>query len=471
MPSDNAMREETLAEISGTDSFAESLEGPLVRPGDEDYDQVRSVWNGMIDRRPAMIARCETVEDVINSVRFAKERGLPLSVRCGGHGVAGSAVCEGGLMIDLSPMNSVSVDTGRRIAVVQGGAKLGDLDKSTQAHGLATTAGIDPGTGVGGLTLGGGLGFLARKLGLTIDNLASAEVVLADGTLVTASAHENADLFWAIRGGGGNFGIVTAFEFKLHKVGPELMTAQIFYPFEAAREVLRFYREFMAEAPDELGCYALLVPVPASEPFPEHLHGKTALALAASHAGDPDEGRALLDRLAGIAEPILAAVGPMAYVELQSSFKDAAPDGGRYYWKSQYLDELTDELIDLVLERARALPGCYSNTFFEPMGGAINRVDEDATAFPHRNARFTIGISSGWTDPQEDEEAIAWTRDFHDAVAPHSTGGVYANYMDFDEDERVGSAYGANFDRLRQLKAKYDPDNLFRMNQNIRPSD
>lgn len=458
-----------MAEISGTESFAESLDGRIVRPGDKDYDEVRSIWNGMIDRRPALIARCETAQDVSRSVRFAKQQDLPLSVRCGGHGVSGNAVCDGGLMIDLSPMNSVTVDPQRKVAVVEGGAKLGDLDKATQVHGLATTAGIDPGTGVGGLTLGGGLGFLARKLGLTIDSFASAQVVLADGSLVTASAEQNADLFWAIRGGGGNFGIVTAFEFKLHEVGPELMTAQIFFPIEAARDVLRFYRDFMAEAPDELGCYALLVPVPPVEPFPENLHGKTALALAASYAGDLEEGRALLDRLSGIAEPILAAIQPMAYVELQSSFKDAAPDGGRYYWKSQYLDDLTDELIDLVLERVRSLPGCYSNTFFEPMGGAINRVAADATAFPHRNARFTIGISSGWTDPQEDEQVIAWTRDFHDAVAPHSTGGVYANYMDFDEDERVGAAYGGNFARLRELKAKYDPDNLFRMNQNIRP--
>lgn len=462
-------REIEMAETDPIRSLAGQLAGRILQPRDSEYDDARRVWNGMIDRRPAMIVRCESAEDVIASLALARRHGMAFSVRCGGHGVSGNAIVDGGLVIDLSAMNAVRVDAERRTATVEGGARLGDLDRAAQAHGLAVTAGIDPSTGVGGLTLGGGTGFLARKLGLTIDSLIGARVVLADGSLLRASADDHPDLFWAIRGGGGNFGIVVEFEFELHPIGPELMTAQVFYPFEAARSALRFYRDFMLEAPDEVGCYALLVPVPAAEPFPKELHGSTALALAACHAGDLDAGRRELERLATIAEPIFAAVEPMAYVDLQSSFKDAAPDGERYYWKSHFLDDIGPDLIDAVIERASALPGSFSNTFFEAQGGAVNRIPEDETAFPHRKARFTIGISSGWSDPAKDEEAIAWTRAFHDAIAPYGTGGVYSNYMDFDEDERVAGAYGRNLDRLRQVKAKYDPENLFRMNQNIAP--
>jgi FAD/FMN-containing dehydrogenase len=458
-----------MADANGFDALGEKLGGRLVRPDDGDYDAVRSVWNGMIDRRPAAIAQCRTREDVVHSLEFVRAERLPLSVRCGGHGVAGSAVCDGGLMIDLSPMNHVRVDPDSKTATVAGGAQLGELDRATQAHGLAVTAGVDPTTGVGGLTLGGGTGFLARKLGLTIDSLVGAEIVLADGSVVEASESEHPDLFWAIRGGGGNFGIVTRFDFKLHEIGPQLATAQIFYPFGSAGKVLRQYRDFMAEAPDEVGCFALLVPLPPLEAFPSELHGKTALAIVASYAGDVERGEQLLEQLASFAEPLAAIMQPMAYVDLQSAFKDAAPAGQRYYWKAHFVNEVPDDLIELVIDRARELPGSFSNTFFEPMGGAIARVGETETAFANRDAQFIISMSAGWSDPAKDEELIALTRDFFDAVAPYATGGVYTNYMDFDEKERVRTAYGENYERLRKVKARYDPDNLFRMNQNIPP--
>lgn len=450
-------------------SLAETFSGTLIGPNDDGYNEGQRVWNGMIDRRPAAIAFCESTEDVVQALNFAREKDLPFSVRCGGHGVSGNSVVDDGLLIDLSAIRSVKVDREKRKATVGGGAQLGDFDRETQAKGLAATAGVDPTTGVAGLTLGGGTGFLARKLGLTIDSLVGAEVVLADGSVVRAGADEHPDLFWALRGGGGNFGIVTEFEFCLHPIGPEVMSLQIFYAFEAARDVLRFYRDFMARAPDEVGCYALLVRVPAADPFPKEQHGKTAVALAGCYAGDLDEGKQALAPLTNIADPLLTVLQPMAYVDLQSSFKDAAPHGQRYYWKSHFVDDITEELIDLVIARTRVLPGEFSSAFFEPQGGAVNRLDAAATAYPHREAAYSISMSSGWSDPADDGENIGWARSFYDAAAPHSTGGVYSNYMDFDEADRVRSAYGDNFDRLRQIKARYDPDNLFKANQNIKP--
>ena len=458
-----------MADAGGLDHLNDRLAGRVIRPKDGDYDSARRVWNGMIDRRPAAIAQCRTTADVVEALAFAKAERLPVSVRCGGHGVAGSAVSDGALMIDLSPMSSVEVDPQGKTATVEGGALLGGLDRATQAHGLAVTAGVDPTTGVGGLTLGGGTGFLGRKLGLTIDSLIAADVVLADGSVVRASEDEHADLFWALRGGGGNFGIVTSFKFRLHPIGPQVATAQIFYPFEAAGDVLRRYRDFMAEAPDEVSCFALLVPLPPLDAFPAELHGKTTLAIVGCHAGEAAEGEELLGPLAGFAEPLAAIMQPMAYVDLQSAFKDAAPHGGRYYWKAHFLSGLPDELLDLVVERTRVLPGAYSNTFFEPMGGAIARVGESETAFANRKAEYIISMSSGWSDSSDDDKAIAATREFFEAVAPFAMGGVYTNYMDFDEKERVQSSYGANYERLRKVKARYDPDNLFRMNQNIPP--
>ena len=451
------------------EQFRVSLNGHLVLPEDADYDEVRRIWNGMIDRRPTLIARCQNANDVVSAVHFARDQGLSIAVRCGGHSVAGKSVCDGGLMIDLSPMNGVTVDPEARTARIEGGAKLGVLDAATQEFGLATTAGMVSDTGVGGLTLGGGVGYLARRFGLTVDNLLGAEVVTASGEQIRADATENPDLFWALRGGGGNFGIVTAFEFRLHEVGPEVLVGQAYFPLDNMAEVLRFYRELMSDAPDELAGYALAANVPPVEPFPEENQGKPCIAIVCCHSGDFEAGRKVLAPLETFGDPILRFIQPMPYTALQQSFNDGVPTGQRYYWKSHFHRELSDEAIDTFVAHVTSLPGPFSLVGFEPMGGAINRVDATETAFPHRDAEFGFGIWSGWSDPADDEAAIAWSRKLYDAMAPFSTGGVYSNYMDRDEDERLPAAFADNLERLKRVKAKYDPDNFFRANQNIVP--
>ena len=449
--------------------LAERIRGETLFPGEAGYDEARTVWNGMIDRRPAVIVRCRSATDVMAAVDFARTRSLPLSVKGGGHSVAGNAVCDGGVMVDLSAMNSVQVTPEARRARVGPGARWGEFDQTAQAFGLATTGGIDSRTGVAGLTLGGGVGYLARKHGLAVDNLVAADVVTAAGELVRASEDEHPELFWGLRGGGGNFGIVTSFEFQLHPVGPEVLTAQIFYPVDQAGEILRAYRDLTAAAPDELALYALVTHVPPAAPFPETFHGQVALALLACYCGNLEAGEELLKPLRRLGSPIFRAIQPMEYTALQKSFDAAFPDGGRYYWKTQYLADLPDAAIDTIVEHAAVLPGAYTSMSIEPAGGAIGRVDPTATAFPHRNARFNFGIWPGWTDPADDEEAIAWARGFHESMTPWSTGGVYANYLDGDEQDRVAAAYGENHARLIRLKRTWDPDNLFQINQNVDP--
>ena len=451
--------------------FGESLQGRVLQPLDAGYDEARAIWNGMFDRRPAMIARCRGAADVVASVRFAREHDLRVAIKSGGHGVAGTSVGEAGLTIDLAPMRSVRVDAHRRVAWVDAGATWQDVDHETQSVGLATTGGVDSRTGVGGLTLGGGLGYLARTHGLTIDNLISAEVVTAGGERLHTSESAHADLFWALRGGGGNFGIVTSFEFRLHPVGPEVMTAQTFHPVRDAREVLHFYRELMRDAPDELACYAMCVRVPPVAPFPEAFHGQTAIVLVACYSGALKAGRAALTPLHRFGNPIVNMLQPMPYMILQRSFDDGTPKGGRYYWKAHYLEGLSDDVVETLVDQVDAFPGPLSIVGIEPMRGAIARVDAAATAFAHRSAGFSFGLWAGWTDPAADEQMIARTRTFYEAMAPHATGGVYANYLDADDQEKVRSAYGGNYERLRKVKAVYDPQNFFRANQNIEPAD
>jgi FAD/FMN-containing dehydrogenase len=446
---------------STIERFADSLRGRLVLPGDTHYDEARAVWNGMIDRRPAMIARCKSAADVMAAVDFAREQDIQLSVKAGGHNVAGKAICDDGLVIDLSAMNSVRVDPNTQTARVGPGATWADFDREAQAFGLATTGGVDSRTGVAGLTLGGGIGYLARKYGLAIDNLLAVDVVTADGELRPASQEENPDLFWALRGGGGNVGVVTSFEFQLHEVGPEVLTAQIFYSFEDAEAVLRFYREFTAEAPDELACYAMVVHVPPVAPFPEAAHGQIAVALVACYAGSIADGEAVLAPLKGFGEPLLKAVTPMPYATLQQSFDAGAPDGGRYYYKSQILDELSDQAIKTIVDQVEPLPGPFTMAGIEPMGGAINQVEATATAYPHRDAAYNFAVWAGWSDPKDDEEIIDWTRGFHQAMAPHATGGAYANYLAADDADRMKEAYGQNYRRLVEIKRAWDPDNVF----------
>ena len=458
------------------EQFADTIRGPVFEPGDPGYEEARSVWNGMIDRHPALVARCTGAADVISAVNFARENTLPLSVKAGGHSYAGHAICEDGLVIDLTRMNGVHVDPERKRARVQPGATWGDFDHEAQAFGLATTGGVDSRTGVAGLTLGGGVGYLARKHGLAVDNLVAADIVTASGQLLHASEDENPDLFWALRGGGGNFGVVTSFEFQLHDLGPEVLVAQLFYPYADARDVLRFYRDFMTEAPDEVACYAFIIGVPPVAPFPEEYHGKPAPALLGCYTGPVEAGEAAMAPLASFGDPMFRLIQPMPYTALQQSGDALYPDGARYYAKSHYLAELSDEAIDVLVSHSETLPGSFTAPFLEPMGGAANRVDPTATAFPHRHAPFNFAISTGWTDPADDEELIAWTRQFYEAMAPFSTGGVYANYLDprYDEkdlEQRVHSAYGKNYERLKRVKAKYDPDNLFHINQNVEPAE
>lgn len=451
------------------DQLRAQVRADVLRPGEDGYDTARRIWNGMIDHHPGAIIRCLGAADVMAAVRFAAEHGIELSVKGGGHNVAGKAVTDGGLMIDLSLMRTVRVDPAAQRAQVGPGATLGDFDHEAQAHGLASTGGIDSRTGIAGLTLGGGIGFLARTHGLAADNLVAADVVTADGTLVRASERDNPDLFWALRGGGGNFGVVTNFEFQLHELGPDLMVAQAFHHLADLGDVLRFHRDLMDGAPDRLACYAIPLHLPPVEPFPPHLHGEPGVALVACYAGALDDGRAALEPVAAFGDPIVAAVEPMPYAQLQQSFDAGTPDGARYYFKAHMLRELSDGAIDAMVEHIGALPGSLSMVAIEPLGGAVGRVPADATAWPHREARFNFGIFAGWEDPADDDEVIAWARGLHDAVAPHATGGAYVNYLDRDDTDRQGAAFGSHYERLAEVKRRWDPQNLFRGNQNIAP--
>jgi FAD/FMN-containing dehydrogenase len=446
------------------------LHGDLLNPGDEGYEAARTVYNGMIDRYPSYVVRATGAADVMAAVDFAREHDLLLSVKGGGHNFAGTAVCDDGLTIDCSGMDSVRVDPDARTARVGPGATWVDFDHEAGAFGLATTGGLVSTTGVAGLTLGGGQGYLAREHGLTVDNLRSVDLVTADGGFVRASEEENPDLFWALRGGGGNFGVVTSFEFDLHPIGPEVIAGPIFHPYEDTREALRFYREFTADAPDELACYALVVRVPPETPFPEAYRGESSIAFAVCYAGPTDEAAAALEPLRTFGDPLLDAVGPMPYATLQRSFDDGSPEGYRWYTKAHYLAHLSDGAIDTIVEFTDPFPGSLTQVALEPMGGAIVRVDPTATAFPHRDAAYSFGIWPGWDDPEHDDDMIEWALEFHAAMAPYATDGVYANYLDRDEDERVGAAYGENYERLVEIKDEWDPENLFRMNQNVEPS-
>ncbi len=461
---------ETVIGQGAVDELAASLQGDLLIADSPGYDEARALWNGMIDKRPGLIARCATANDVVRAVKFARDEGLLIAIRGAGHNIAGNAVCDDGLVIDLSQMKSVEVDEAGRTARVGPGATLGDFDQAVQAHGLATPTGINSTTGIAGLTLGGGFGWLSRKHGLTIDNLISADVVLASGELVKASETENADLFWGIRGGGGNFGIVTAFEFKLHELGPEVLAGLIVHPFKDASKVLRGYREFVSGAPDELTCWVILRKAPPLPFLPEEVHGTEVLVLAVLYAGDIEEGKRALKDLRGLGDPIADAVAPHNYAEFQAAFDPLLTPGARNYWKSHDFTELSDAAIDVFIEYAGKLPTPQCELFLAQLGGAVGRVAPDATAYTHRDAEFVLNVHARWEDPAQDGECLAWAREVFNKTAPFATGGVYVNFMPNDEMDRVAAAYGVNYERLVELKDKYDPGNMFRLNQNIRPS-
>ena len=452
-------------------ALAPELCGEVMGPGDGEYERARRVWNAMIDRRPAVIARCRGVADVIRAVGFAREHDLLIAVRGGGHSVAGNGVCDGGIVIDLSTMKGIHVDPRARTARVQPGVTLGELDRETQVFGLATPTGLISVTGIAGLTLGGGLGWLSRPHGTTCDNLLAAEVVLPSGDVVTASEHDDADLLWALRGGGGNFGVVTSFEYRLHDVGPQVLGGAIFHPGDRASEVLRRYRDYVAEAPDELTVNAVLLKA-ADAPFlPADAHGTLVVALALCYAGDPAEGERLLRPLRELGDPLADVVGPMPYTAMQSMFDGGYPPGRHNYWKSSYFNELSDAAIDTALHWAERMTSPLSSFYFQPMGGAIRRAGPADAAFGHRDVGFDFNILSVWERPDESAEHVAWTRALWEAMQPHATPGVYVNNLGDEGPERVRSAYApATYERLVELKDRYDPGNVLRMNHNIRPS-
>ena len=451
------------------DNLKSKLRGQALLEGEGGYEEARTIWNAMIDRKPAIIVRCEGSPDVIESVNFARDNDILVAVKGAGHNIAGNAVCDGGLMIDLSAMKSVRVDPETRRAYAEPGATLGDLDAETQAFGLATPTGINSTTGIAGLTLGGGFGWLTRKYGMTVDNLASADVITADGELLHVDEKENSDLFWAIRGGSGNFGIVTMFEYELHPVGPEVLSGLVVFPFEQAAQVLARYREFVKDIPEELTVWVVLRQAPPLPFLPEDVHGKEVVVVALMYSGEISEGEKLIEPILGFGDPHGEHLGPNPFAGWQQAFDPLLTPGSRNYWKSHNFTELSDGALDTMIEYAGKLPTGQCEIFIAHIAGFANRVPPDSTAYAHRNAEFVLNVHGRWEGADEDDKVISWAREFFDKSAPYASGGVYVNFMTNDETDRTREAYGPNYDRLVQVKTKYDPKNLFRLNQNIKP--
>jgi FAD/FMN-containing dehydrogenase len=447
-----------------------NLRGTVALPGEDGYDAARTIWNAMIDRRPALVARCLDAADVIHAVKLARDENLLVAVRSGGHNIAGNAVCDGGFLIDLSLMKSVRVDPVSCTARVEPGATLADFDKEAQAFALATPLGINSTTGVAGLTLGGGFGWTTRKFGLTIDNLISADVVTSDAKVIRASETEHQDLFWALRGGGGNFGIVTSFEFKLHQLGPEVLSGLIVHPFEKAAELLPEYRRIANEAPDELTIWAVMRKAPPLPFLPTEWHGREVLIFAACYSGDINEGKKATASLRALGKPIVDVIAPHPFTGWQMAFDPLLTPGARNYWKSHDFTDLSNGAIKVIVDAVRTLPSPECEVFIAHVGGAMARVSAKATAWANRDAHFVMNAHTRWRDQAQDSTCIAWARQLFRSAAPFASGSVYVNFMPDDENERVEKAYGANYRRLGEIKRRYDPDNLFRVNQNIRPA-
>jgi FAD/FMN-containing dehydrogenase len=454
---------------ASVEQFKVGLRGPLIQQGDADYAEARKAYNAMIDKYPRMIVRCADVADVISCVNFARENDMLLAIRGGGHSAPGLGLVDDGLVIDLSSMRGVRADPQARTVRVEGGATLGDVDHAAHAFGLAVPAGIVSTTGIGGLTLGGGQGYLTRKYGLSIDNLMEADVVLANGSLVKASEEEHEDLFWAIRGGGGNFGVVTSFLFRAHPVhtvyaGPTL------WHMEQAEEVMRWYRQFIPQAPEELcGLFVFLV-VPPGPPFPEHLHGKTMCGVVWCYAGPLEEAEEAFRSIRQFGPPALDLVGPMPLPTLNSLFDPLVPPGLQQYWTGDFINELSDEAIALHVRYGEKTPTMLSTTLLFPVDGAVHRVGKDETAFSYRDATWSATINGVDPDPANNERIISWTKEYGEALHPYSAGGAYVNFMMDEGQERVKATYRDNYERLVAIKNEYDPTNLFRANQNIKPT-
>jgi len=449
--------------------FRAALGGQALLPGDSGYDQARTVWNATVDKRPGLVVRCAGPSDVVQAVRFARQHDLLLAVRAGGHNIAGKAVADGALLIDLSQMRSVRVDRAARVAWVEPGATLADFDRETQAFGLTTPVGINSTTGIAGLTLGGGFGWTSRNFGMSIDNLICVDVVTADGQMHRASEKENADLFWALRGGGGNFGIVTGFEFRLHALGPQVLSGLLIHPFADAPKLLRDYRSFVAEAPDELTAWVVLRKAPPLPFLPKEWHGKEVMIIAVCFLGDAGVGERALAPLRTLGRPIADVIGPHPFVGWQQAFDPLLTAGARNYWKSHDFRELSDGLFAQLVEFAGRLPTAECEIFIANVGGAMARVPVEATAFAGRDANFVMNVHTRWQEARDDARCIGWAREFYNATRPYASSTAYVNFLPDEDGERLSTTYGGNYAKLREIKAKYDPENVFRVNQNIKP--
>lgn len=449
--------------------LGKEMKGKVMVSGDAGYDEARRIWNAMIDRWPAVIVQCADASDVAPAIRFAHDNGLDLSVRGGGHNIAGYSVCNNGVMIDFSHMRKVRVNPETRRASVEPGATLHDFDQAVQTHGLATPVGINSTTGMAGLTLGGGFGWLTRQHGLTVDNLVSADLISAGQQKIRASEQENQDLFWAIRGGGGNFGVVTQFEFKLHRVGPEILAGLLVFPLAQAKKVLQQYRDLIESAPLDLSVWVVLRKAPPLPFLPKSVHGQEVAVLAVFYSGDMAEGANQIKTLRHFGDALGEHIGPQPYVQWQQAFDPLLTPGARNYWKSHNFTQLTDRALDTVVEYAGTLPSPQCEIFIGLVAGAANRIPATATAYSARDARFVINVHGRWESASEDERCISWSRAFFKAAAPYASGGAYVNFMTEDEAGRVSAAYGSNYTRLLEIKRRYDPENVFHLNPNIRP--
>jgi FAD/FMN-containing dehydrogenase len=451
------------------DELRSGFRGEILLPGDPGYDNARKIWNAMIDRRPAMIAQCAQADDIPPVIDFARKNGLELSIRGAGHNIAGNALCDNGVTIDFSTMRNVRVDSAKKRAYVEPGATLANLDEAAQAYGLATPVGINSTTGVAGLTLGGGFGWLTRKYGMTIDNLISVDMITAGGKKIRASEKEHPDLFWAIRGGGGNFGVVTQFEFQLFPVGPEILAGLIVYPFNQAKQILTKYRQFVNSAPEELNVWVVLRKAPPLPFLPENIHGKEVVVLPIFYSGPVAEAEKLIAPLRTFGAPHGEHIGAQPYVEWQKAFDPLLTPGARNYWKSHNFTELSDGALDSIIEFAGKLPSPQCEILIGLLAGAPNRIATDAMAYGHRDAKFVLNVHGRWDEKKDDQQCIEWARDFFKASAPYASAGAYVNFMTEEEGGRVAQAYGSNYERLVQIKRRYDGENVFHCNQNIRP--
>jgi len=452
-----------------TAELENGFNGNVIKPGDDKYEEARKIWNAMIDCRPAFIVQASNSDDVISAIKFARKNNLDITIRGGGHNIAGNSICNDGLMIDFSKMKKVKVNAEKKTAFVEPGATLKDFDEEVQKYGLATPIGINSTTGIAGLTLGGGFGWLTRKYGMTVDNLLSAEVVTVDGKKLKANEKENSDLFWAIRGGGGNFGVITGFEFRLYPVGPEVFAGLLVFPFNEAKQVLKKYRDFIVTTPREFNSWVVLRKAPPLPFLPESIHDKEAIVLPVFIESNFEKGEELIEKMRGFGKPAGENFGKMPYVNWQQAFDPMLTPGSRNYWKSHNFTNLSDESLDVIIEYVNKLPTSQCEMFFAYLEGKSNEVPVDAMAYPSRDLKFILNVHGRWESKEEDKDVINWAREFFNKSAKYASSGAYVNFMTGDEKDRVSKAYDSNYKRLLQIKKKYDPDNLLKYNQNINP--